>query len=60
MILESQPDSSELHSVVVRLGGFHTEMSFLGSIGHLMKGSGIENILELIYASNTVSHIIVR
>ena len=31
--------------IVVRLGGFHTLMSFLGSIGHLMKGSGLEEVL---------------
>ena len=58
MIVESQPGSSELHSVVVRLGGFHAQMSFLGSIGHLMKGSGIEDLLKVIYASNTVAHIL--
>ena len=58
MIVESQPDSSELHSVVVRLGDVHAVMSFLGSIGHLMKGSGIKNLLQVIYASNTVDHIL--
>ena len=58
MIVESQPGSSELHSVIVRLGGFHAEMSFLGSIGHLMKGSGIEDLLKVIYESNTVDHIL--
>ena len=46
--------------MVVRLGGggFHAEMSFLVSIGHLMKGSGIENLMQVIYASNTVDHIL--
>ena len=58
MIVESQPDSSDLHSVVVLLGGFHAEMRFLGSIGHLMKGSWMENLLQVIYASNTVDHIL--
>ena len=58
MIVESQPENEELRSVVVRLGGFHTQMSFLGSIGHLMSGSGIENVLEVVYASNTVGHIL--
>ena len=28
--------------IVVRLGGFHKLMSFLGSVGTLMKGSGLE------------------
>ena len=58
MIVESQTDSSDLHFVVIRPGDFHAEMSLLGSIGHLMKGSGIENLLQVIYASNTVDHIL--
>ena len=29
-------------NVVCRLGGFHIMMSFLGSIGSMMKGSGLE------------------
>ena len=39
------------------LGGFHTCVSFLGSIAHLMTGSGLQSILELIYADHTVPHI---
>ena len=58
MIVESQRDCSDMHSVVVRLGGFHAEMSFLGSIERLMKGAGIDNLLQVIYASNTVDHIL--
>jgi len=30
--------------IVCRLGGFHLLMSFLGSVGHIMSGSGIEDI----------------
>ena len=44
-------------NVVVRLAGFHTTMSFLGSIGYFMEGSGLERLLEVVYAKNTVSHI---
>ena len=33
-------------NIVCRLGGFHTLMSFLGSIGKLMEGSGIEGALR--------------
>ena len=33
-------------------------MSFLGSIGHIMKGSRMQEVLELIYADNTVSHML--
>ena len=32
-------------------------MSFLGSIGHLMEGSGLREALESVYAANTVSHM---
>ena len=59
--MESQPESSDLHSVVVYLGRFHIQMSFLGSIRHLhvLKGSGIENVLEVIYVNNTyVPHML--
>ena len=43
--------------MIVRLGAFHAEMSFLGSIGHLMTGSCLREVLELIYAPNAVDHI---
>lgn len=46
-----------MRKVIVRLGAFHAEMSFLGSIGHLMAGSGLREVLELIYASNAVDYI---
>ncbi|XP_065672431.1 uncharacterized protein LOC136090184 [Hydra vulgaris] len=32
-------------------------MSFVGSIGMVMEGSGLNRLLELIYASNSVAHI---
>ena len=41
-IIQSQPDDNDLKGVVLRLGGFHMQMSFLGSIGHLMAGSGLQ------------------
>ncbi|KAK6176042.1 hypothetical protein SNE40_014404 [Patella caerulea] len=47
----------ECKNVTLRLGGFHTEMSFLGSIGRLMSGSGLKELLELIYAPNAVTHM---
>ena len=33
-------------------------MSFLGSIGHLMAGSGLKELLELIYAPNAVEYML--
>ena len=32
-------------------------MNFLGSIGHLMAGSGLQEVLELVYADNAVVHM---
>ena len=46
------------HNIVLRLGGFHAEMSFLGCIGHLMQGSGLAELLETVYASNAVGHML--
>lgn len=43
--------------IVCRLGGFHLLMSYLGCIGHVMAGSGIEELFSLNYGSNTVLHI---
>ena len=57
MIHQEDADSI-LKSVVVRLGGFHTEMSFLGTIGHIMNNSGLAEALETIYAPNAVSHML--
>jgi len=44
-------------SIVCRLGGFHTLMNFLGAIGYVMKGSGIEELLGLLYGPSTVDHV---
>jgi len=44
--------------IVCRLGGFHMMMSFIGSIGSVMKGSGLEEALETAYGHNSVTHMI--
>ena len=56
-IVQSEPVNSKLRSVILRLGGFHTLMSFLGCIGHLMTGTGVKELLELVFASNTTAHM---
>ena len=56
-IIFSETEGSDTRKVILRLGGFHTEMSFLGYIGHIMSGSGIDKVLQTIYASNAVVHI---
>ncbi|CAC5398048.1 unnamed protein product [Mytilus coruscus] len=57
-IIENENLGSPLKSVVLRLGPFHTEMSFLGSIGNLMSNTALKEMLELIYALNAVTHIL--
>ena len=34
------------------------EMSFLGSIGHLMAGSGLQEVLETVYTEQVVCHML--
>ena len=38
---------SKMNHTVLRLAGLHTEMSFLGSIGHFMMGLGLPGLLKL-------------
>ena len=49
--------SSPLKSIVLMLGGFHTFMNLLGAIGTLMEGTGLRNIMEVVYGSNAVQHM---
>ena len=48
----------ESFDVVLILGGFHTMMSFVSSIGALMKGSDLSECLEMEFGTNTVPKII--
>ncbi len=48
---------SEVKSIVIRLGGFHLVMSYMGSIGYTMGGSGLADLWETVYAPNTVTHM---
>ena len=57
LIIDAENADSSLKSVVLRLGAFHAQMSFLGSIGHIMAFSGLEGLLGTIYASNSATHI---
>ena len=50
--------TSNQMNVVCRLGAFHTIMSFLGSIGTIMEGSGLTEALESVYGSVAVSHML--
>ena len=57
-IVLSEPDGSDLKSMIIRLGSFHIMMSFLGSIGSLMSGSGLKEVLQVAYAENAVTHML--
>ena len=52
-----QPDNP-IRKYVIRLGDFHRSMSFLGAIGHLIEGSGLSSVVELIYADLIVPRIL--
>ena len=41
--------SDDLKKVNVRLGGFHLLMTFKGSIGNIMEGSGLEELWESVH-----------
>lgn len=52
IVAESQ--SEKLKNVVLRLGGFHLLMSYLGAIGYIMADSGIEDLWITRYAADSV------
>ncbi|GFR94043.1 hypothetical protein ElyMa_000908800 [Elysia marginata] len=58
LILDSEPAGSHLRSLILQLGGVHTQMSYLGTIGHLMTGSGLRELLEVIYAPDAVVYML--
>lgn len=54
LMIEAEPVTSPIKKIVLMLGGFHLKMSYLGCIGYLMTGSGLQETLEQIYAPNSV------
>lgn len=54
LIVEAEPETSPIKKIVLMLGGFHLKMSYLGCIGYLMTGSGLQETLEQTYAPNSV------
>lgn len=47
-IITAESNESDIKGIVLRLVGFHTIVSFLGSIGHLMTGTGLQEVLETV------------
>lgn len=58
IVLQNNSEHGELSNVIVRLGGFHLLMSFLGSIGFLMTGSGLAELWSTVYASASIPHML--
>ena len=54
----SEPEGSSIGKIVLIMGGLHKKMSFVGTFGYLMGNSGLKELCETIYASNTVDHIL--
>ena len=57
-IIANAPDNSHLKEIVLLLGCFHTLMNFLGAVGYLMNGTGLKDILQVIYGENAVQHVL--
>ena len=41
----------------MRLGGFHLVMSYMGAIGYIMSGSGLQVQWQTVYATNSIKHM---
>lgn len=48
--------ADDMH-IFIRLGGFHTLLSFLGSIGFVMNNSGLKEVLCTVYGDKTAENI---
>ena len=44
----------KFHKIFLRIGGFHQLVSFLGASCKRMEGSGLEKLLESVYAKNSI------
>ena len=53
----TKAQNSDVADVFVRLGTFHLMMSILASIGHIMKRSGLEEVIGQCYSELTVRDI---
>ena len=52
-ILEAASESFAASDVILRLGGFHTILSFLAAFDHIMAGSGLKEAIIKCYAENS-------
>ena len=57
-VVDNEPPDCVPRSIVLRVGGLHTEMSFLGCMGRLTARSGLQQLLEVVFAHNSVTHML--
>ena len=57
-ILHAEPSTSRIKNIVLRLGGLYMEMIFLGIIKHIMTEIGLKVLFLVVYAENTVPHML--
>lgn len=57
-IITMADQNSKLSKTIVRLGSFNLLMSFMGSIGYIMGGSGLKELLSVIYAPISVDKML--
>ena len=57
-ILHAEPSTSRIKNIVLRLGGLYMQMIFLGSIKHIMTESRLKVLFSVVYAENTVPHML--
>ena len=55
--IQNEPKNSPFKGIVLKLGGFHTEISFVGCSWSLMSGSGLVGIPETVYAATAETHM---
>ena len=58
MKIPKSDTTNELSSIVLKQGGFHTMISSVKHIGHVMQDSGLKEVLELVYPPGSVPHIL--
>ena len=58
LIVASDPTGNDIKVVFIRLGGLYVEINFIGCVCYLMVETGLAQILKVVYARNSVKHIL--
>lgn len=57
-MISASDSNSEISRMVIKLGGFHILRSFLGCMGYIMVGTGVQEVLGEIYATDSVDKML--